>query len=76
MGRIFNLSDSQTMWCPAKEKMWNQQNDLAVLNCKSSFVLNLYTSTKKDTLAHSAVSYNSHSYNYLVVAVVVVEAEK
>ena len=28
------------------------------------------------TLAHSAVSYYSHSYNYLVVAVVVVEAEK
>ena len=27
--------------------MWNQQNDLAALNCKSSFVLNLYTSTKK-----------------------------
>ena len=27
-------------------------------------------------IAHSAVSYYSHSYNYLVVAVVVVEAEK
>ena len=27
-------------------------------------------------LAHSAVSYYSHSYNYLVVAVVVAEAEK
>ena len=27
------------------------------------------------TLAHSAVSYYSHSYNYLVVAVVVAEAQ-
>ena len=29
----------------------------------------------KTTVAHSAVSYYSHSYNYLVVAVVVAEAQ-
>ena len=30
----------------------------------------------KSTIAHSAVSYYSLSYNYLVVAVVVAEAKK
>ena len=34
------------------------------------------TFPEKYSLAHSAVSYYSHSYNYLVVAIVVVEAEK
>ena len=37
-----------------------------------SFFANIW----EQTWAHSAVSYYNHSYNYLVVAVVVAEAEK